>query len=123
MSDCSCDYEPATFYRRTTPRARKPYRCEECSGPIAPGERYENVVGMWEGDFSTFATCERCVDLRTWVRNNIPCLCWAHGSADDDMAAAIDEARWRAPGETRGLRFGFLRRQVLRERHNRRSVA
>jgi hypothetical protein len=116
--DCSCDYDPPSFYRRETPKARKRYRCDECPGHVEVGETYERIVGMWEGYFSTFVTCERCVDLRTWVKNNVPCLCWAHGNGDDDMAAAIDEAYWRARDEVVGLRFGFLRRKIMRERHN-----
>ena len=67
--DCFCDYNPPAFYRRETPKARKPYRCEECSGYVAVGETFERVVGLWEGSFWTFITCERCIDLRTWVRN------------------------------------------------------
>lgn len=120
--DCVCD-DPPSFYRRSNPRARKAYRCYECSGQILPGEQYENVVGVWEGYFDTFATCERCVDLRVWVKNNVPCLCWAHGNADDDMDTAVRSACWRAPEETRGLRFAFLRRKVMRDRHNKLALA
>ena len=120
--DCFCDYDPPEFYRVTKPRAKKPHQCFECGGPITPGERYEYVTGKWEGFFDQFTTCERCYDLRMWVKNNVPCLCYLHGSADDDMAEAIDDATWRAPEETRGLRFGFLRRKVLRDRHNRRAA-
>ena len=117
-SDCSCDFDQPAFYNRTTPRARKPYRCEECNGQILPGEQYERVTGKWEGYVDTYLTCERCVDLRTWVQNNVPCLCWSHGGGDEMMAEAIDDAIDRAPDETAGLKFGFLRRKVLRDRHN-----
>ena len=115
---CTCDYDAPAFHRVTTPAARKSYHCEECNGWIKPGEKYERTVGKWDGYVDTFITCERCFDLRTWVKNNVPCLCWAHGGGDETMAEAIAEAVGRAPDETAGLRFGFLRRKVLRDRHN-----
>lgn len=116
--DCSCDYDPPEFYRMAIRRARKPHKCEECNGPILPGDAYEYASGKWEGYFSTFFTCEACRDLRVWVKNNVPCLCWAHGNGDEDMKEAIDEAYWRAPDEVVGLKFGFLRRKILRDRRN-----
>jgi hypothetical protein len=118
MSDCYCDYEPPSFCRREIRKARKPHKCDECSGLIAVGEHYEHVRGKWEGAMDTFNTCERCVDIRTWTENNVPCLCWAHGNMIDDCRAAVEEAVYRAKDETIGLRFGLLRRIVLRDRLN-----
>lgn len=117
--DCSCDYDPANIYRASTPKARKEHRCEECGGPIKPGEKYEYVFGVWDGSWvSIFKTCERCFDLRQWVKNNVPCFCWAHGSMLDDAREAVNEAAWRAKEETAGLRFGFLRRRHRIRSHN-----
>lgn len=76
-----------------------------------PGETYERVFGVWEGNASRFRTCQKCVDLRQWVKNNVPCFCWAHGSMIDDAKEAIEAACERASEETRGLRFGFLRKR------------
>lgn len=121
MIDCVCDFDPASVYRSSTPRARKAYSCKECGAPILPGERYENVFGVWGREATIFRTCEACRDLRVWVKNNVPCLCWLHGDADDSMREAIDEAYRRAPDEVVGLRFGFLRRLILRDRVKRRK--
>lgn len=113
MMDCYCDYDPPIFYSKSVVKAaRKPHRCDECSRPIAAGESYERISGKWDIGYgiSTFTTCSRCLDLRQWVTNNLPCFCWAHGSMLDDAKEAIDEATWRASDETRGLRFGWLRR-------------
>ncbi len=110
MTDCWCDYDPPEFSSRSYPKARKQHRCEECGKPINPGEQYECVAGKWDGYFSTFNTCPRCVDLRRWVTNSIPCFCWAHGNMLDDAREAVDQARIRARDETAGLWFGFLRR-------------
>lgn len=116
--DCYCDYDSPEWSRRALHRSRKPRKCEECAGRIRAGERYEYVVGKWDGDIATFTTCERCVDLRQWASNNLPCLCWSYGRLDGDIAEAIAAATSRAPDETVGLRFGFLRRKVMRARFN-----
>lgn len=117
--DCWCDYDNAPeFYHAAISTARKPHRCEECSGRILPGEKYEAVRAKWDGSVSTVKTCQHCVDLRTWVKNNVPCLCIVHGNQDEECQLAIESAVYRAPEETRGLQFGYLRRRVLRNKHN-----
>jgi hypothetical protein len=121
--DCVCDYEPADFYVATIRKARKSYQCEECIGRIQPGEKYEHVTAKWEGSISTMRTCKRCRDLRQWVKNNVPCFCWAHGNLNEDAREAVEEACYRAPEETVGLRFGFRKRVILRDRFNARQRA
>lgn len=121
--DCSCDYDPPEFITILSRKARKIHHCYECSGEIRPGEVHEYVSGKWYGDLNWFRTCERCRDIRKWVHNNIPCFCWAYGNLDEDAGHAVEEACFRAPLETAGLRFGFLRRKVLRDRFNQRRTA
>jgi hypothetical protein len=116
--DCVCDYDPAEFYSATIRKARKQHKCYECSGSILPGEQFEYVAGRWDGNFDWFKTCSRCVDLRTWVRNNIPCVCWAHGNLHDDLREHVSAASWHAGEEVRGIRFGFLRRMVSIDKFN-----
>ena len=116
--DCSCDYDPPEFYSVSIRLARRPHKrgCEECGQPIKVGQRYEEVAGKWDGYFDTFKTCQGCLDLRTWVKNNVPCFCWAHGNIHDDMRQAIAEAYENAREEVVGLNFGFLRRDIMRRR-------
>lgn len=116
--DCSCDYDPPEFCNVEIRRARKAHKCEECSGPIIVGEPYEYAFGKWEGYTNEFKICERCHDILVWTKNNVPCLCWAYGNIIEDCKGAIEEARFRAPAETRGLWFGLLRRIVARDRIN-----
>jgi len=116
--DCVCDYD-VSFYRARIRKARKPHKCEECGSTIRPGEKYEHAFGICEGWTYSPNTCMPCRDLRQWVKNNVPCFCWAHGSMIDDAKEAIEEARHRAPQETVGLLFGFLRRKVMLDRANR----
>lgn len=123
MTDCYCDYDPPSVYRPKIVRARKLHRCYECGGIITPGERYEALFAIWDGSASSVHTCERCVDLRTWVKNNTPCFCWMHGDMDEQMRDAVQGARERAPDEARGLWFGLLRRFVLRDKHNKAARA
>lgn len=115
--DCFCDYDAPAFYNRTTPKARKAHKCYECGGPILPGETYESVTGKWDY-VDTFKTCEHCVNLRTWVKNNVPCVCWAHGNLHEDLRETVNEAWYRAGAEAAGLRFGFLRRMVAIDKFN-----
>lgn len=109
MSECYCDYEPATFYSSALRKARKAHKCEECGRQIKPGESYERVSGMWDGCITVFCTCSHCCDIRQFVKNSVPCFCWAHGSMIDDASQAIDDAYSRAPDEVKGLRMGYLR--------------
>lgn len=113
-----CDYDPPEFWQRSVHKAVKLHECSECGAPILPGEEYEYVRGKWDGVFDVLKTCEACHDIRQWTKNNVPCLCWAHGSMMDDCREAVEEAAWRAPLETAGLRFGFLRRLVKHKRLN-----
>ena len=67
---CTCEIEidhdgGPTFYSGSDPVARKPHKCCECRRTIQPGERYERVSGLWDGDFEEFKTCYDCVSMRS----------------------------------------------------------
>lgn len=66
MTCCQEGDEPAVAVSawRTAKRA---HRCCECREPINPGERYQHVRGLWDGDWLTFKTCAECVDTRQQV--------------------------------------------------------
>ena len=113
---CSCDYELVDAYSATCHKARTPKTCDECDKTILPGEKYERVWMKQYGDILVFNTCYACLDLRTWVKNNIPCFCFAHRSMLRDAEQTIKDAIDYAPDETRGLLFGFLRRMVIHKR-------
>ena len=117
---CDCDYEIAEAYSSKIIRARKTYQCYECKGLIRIDERYERVFGvMSRGEYPfIIKTCLICVNLRRWLTNSIPCICWEHGSFDVNVSEAIHSAQYRAPDETKGLYFSFLRRKYLRETKN-----
>lgn len=68
MSDCGvcvmadCD-EPFEFSVRTFPVARKEHKCSECNKVIQRGEKYERVVGKYDGDIEAFKTCLVCAEI------------------------------------------------------------
>lgn len=107
---CYCDWESPTLYKAVVHCSRRERRCEECGKRILPGDRYERADGLYEGHWFSCFTCELCCELRQWVKNNLPCFCWAHASMIDDAVEAVQAARERAPEEMRGVTFGFLRR-------------
>lgn len=117
-ADCYCYYDTPEFYQAGTRTARKQHKCEECRGIIAPKEKYEYVICVLYGCFNHFKTCSRCLSIRTWVTNNVPCVCCGHGEMFEGLIAGVDEAQYRAPEETKGLRFAYLRKIVLLKRHN-----
>lgn len=107
--DCFCDYEPASIYNATRVKAaRKEHRCYECARTIKPGESYESVFAVWEGEAQTVCTCSHCLDLREWVKAHVPCFCIGHGNVRED---ALETARGWAH-EAPGLLFGAYRREV-----------
>lgn len=122
---CYCDYDAPEFYISSQRTARKRHRCEECRCFILPGERYEHVSAKWEGSLSTVKTCQHCLALRDWATGNVPCACWAHGEMILGLQQSIEDAIDRAPEETKGLWFGFLRRrhQWQKSAHARRIAA
>ena len=119
MSDfyCACGDDTYEVYRTKRGVSRKDRRCEECRGPIKAGDLYEYAFGVYYGDGYSHHTCERCADLATWMRNNIPCFCWSHGSLFEGVIETAREAQSALGAEVAGLHFGALRRiqQIRRQ--------
>lgn len=68
------------FYSTSTPKARKPHVCCECSGSIFKGERHFQVTGKWEGQISSFRQhliCERACEF---IRDKIADECIGYGT-------------------------------------------
>lgn len=114
--ECFCDYDQPEFWSKRDSKAKKEHRCYECGRAIKPGEVFETVAGKWDGHFDTFKTCSHCRDIRQFVKNSVPCFCWAHGNLDEDVRNAIEEAYLRARDEVRGLAFRVGRMVVARKR-------
>ena len=69
--ECSCNIEVDNddggpeFYSEAWRTARKVHKCYECGRKIEPGEKYEVVSGVWDGDFETYKTCNDCHTARS----------------------------------------------------------
>jgi len=65
---CSCvdiDHDSLpSFIREQLVRARKQHYCGECRRVIEPGEEYEYVFGVWEGESNVHKTCSDCLSIR-----------------------------------------------------------
>src|SRR5690606_29278833 len=55
-----CHCEPPTVFCLVWRTAHKPHRCCECTRTIAPGERYAESSGIWDGTPDRFRRCESC---------------------------------------------------------------
>ena len=118
--DCYCDYDAPAFYTAKCVKARKLHKCAECGRNIEPGETYERAFGKMDDGYTyTPATCCYCLDIRQFVKNSVPCFCWAHGSMEDDAVEAVQAAYDRARDEVKGLAFAVGRLIVKRKRASR----
>jgi hypothetical protein len=117
---CSCDYDSdwRGFQVEKIRNARKRHRCCECAGFVEPGEKYERAVGCYEGSMWESVTCIRCLDIRRWIRNQIPCFCWLYGEMLDKAKQTVVAAYEVAPDEVRGLFMGLSRRLIALDQHN-----
>lgn len=97
-----------SVFSKTERRAKKAHKCGECGRAIGLGEKYENVFGVWDGDASTFKTCQRCVAVREFVVAHVPCCCWLYGNMLEDVINTARDYAHEAPG----LLFGTYRRYV-----------
>lgn len=66
--DCTCEYDgdgaPVEDITTTYPKAQSVWICHECGRSIQPGEEYEKVRCMFEGERTVFRTCLGCYRLR-----------------------------------------------------------
>jgi len=89
MNDCACVYvdcnDSPEFCSERVVKARKTHICGECQREIKPGESYEYVFGVWEGDQNTHKTCLDCAS----VRSLFFCYCWFYGRVWEDLAEHI----------------------------------
>ncbi len=62
---CYCDYDSSpSMHSEVWHKAKKEHKCCECGQAIKAGQQYQRISGVWDGDFSSYKTCERCADLR-----------------------------------------------------------
>ncbi len=108
---CECDIDSySSFCTVNMRRAKKKHKCDECHGPIAPGDVYEYAAGKQEGEMWDNKTCPRCLALMDWIKAHVPCFCRMYGGFFEDdgrLVEMVEQAR-----QTPGFAFGIMRRIV-----------
>lgn len=84
---CDCQDNQPSFFDSRTVTARKSHQCDECLDIIEIGERHEYTKGVWDGEFSTFRTCLKCIEMTKEI--NLQCWC---------MGSLIDAVNWDYEG-------------------------
>ena len=99
MTDsCYCYYEPFDAMAVRRPISRKNYACTECGNPIDIGERYEYVRGLYDGGWSTYRTCYRCLMIRDLMEAHFDCFCWEYGNFLENACEHLSEVGDKVPG-------------------------
>lgn len=67
--ECSCsisiDHDGGpSCHKEIIRTARKEHKCCECYKKIVPGEQYEYISGIWDGEPAAYKTCLDCKSLR-----------------------------------------------------------
>lgn len=77
---CACDYddgEPVEISRSSDPRARKLYTCDDCGGPITPGEVYHRHDYLTrEYGWGTYLNCTGCDEIVAFFKATCGCVSW-----------------------------------------------
>lgn len=110
------------FHTETHRIARKRHNCTECRGYIEPGDRYEFVSGLWEGDLSTYKTCAHCEAARDFYVNELNSAEFRDAEYGaycySEVRCDLEEAATEMPSGT-GLKFRAYRHVVgMRRRSN-----
>ena len=98
MISCDCSYEcevGSDVYQSTTRTARKKHKCCECGEVILPGDKYEDVSGLCDGDWFRAKTCIPCVRIRT---NYCP-HGFSHGELREQIFECLNFYYDEEPGE------------------------
>lgn len=86
---CGCDFDGPSVFNEKMVKARKQHRCCECGSDINKGDIYEYVFGVWDGDASSYHTCEKCSDLRHSLSGLG--FCMSYGELKSDHAEYLAE--------------------------------
>jgi predicted RNA-binding Zn-ribbon protein involved in translation (DUF1610 family) len=111
MCEIDNDGEECTIWRNEFRRSRRARKCQSCSTPIAPGERYLNHFNVYDGSSHTESLCASCGEAAEEFRvahGAMPTTpMWIEDVLDDcadndggqkwrDMAKAIRDRRAKA---------------------------
>lgn len=84
---CECDFDGPSVQTTTVRKAAKDHACCECDVPIAKGDLYQVVSGVWDGRGDSFKTCGTCATIANLAASVHPGFCYAFGT----MLEALEE--------------------------------
>lgn len=87
--ECDCSYDVDDYVEILSDnvvKARKQHICLECGEPIKPGDKYEDVNGIYEGEFVNYKTCLPCVAIRKRYCPNG----WLYGGLREHITECIE---------------------------------
>lgn len=124
--ECSCDADGYWNVGPTTTNvkaARKLWYCAECGCNINPGESYEHIWGVWDGESTSIHTCVRCVELRRWAIISVPCFCWNASELHEGIRGMVGQVAPHIPGFFMefGRRMVVIRRRARADREERKA--
>lgn len=115
---CECYWDDESVINRCEHRrARKSYKCDECSGPIAAGERYRHQAWLYPGNgWNAYRCCAACVEgpIEFIERN---CGCVMYGGIEEHLTTVFHEYAFQHPG----VKFRLGRMLVEMRRRRERS--
>lgn len=99
------DYDAPTVQTSEWRRAAKAHRCAECRREIAKGSRYEWNSMLWEGEWSTWRECPRCVALGAALRRHITefLAVWELGGLLEAVRCELDQMTAPEKARFRGI--------------------
>ena len=104
-----------TFTTEVHRTARKQHKCTECHATIEPGEVYEYVSGLWDGDLNVFKTCIHCETARNFYVGDCDSKSlrdWDEGEfCFGQVCQDLIDFAGECPSGT-GLKFGAYRHAV-----------
>lgn len=116
MSEWCGDGEAPSVFTECERKARKQHRCDCCHETIAPGQRYGNTFGVWDGNPETVKRCSRCqaiyehlVDLSSDPEYSIALRLDCGRTYQEewgDMPLEAQELAFLLPGEQPGRLIG-----------------
>ena len=83
------DQEGPTIFEEKHPIARNSHTCCECGSNINPGEKYQLVKGLWDGEWSKFKTCSVCEKIGDTARAEGDCI--SYGELYGEIGYCFEE--------------------------------
>ena len=115
--DNDCDAEtPEVFHREIVAKSKLNHRCTECNGIVEKGQSYERSSGVWDGRWSTYRKCEKCMAFESAME--VHCRGFLGGNPFGYMYENIRETMENVYSDVNPGRWFFVARRLVAVRRN-----